>query len=234
MSRPPFNLAHVEEATRHGLMRGHRIMQTFRYSMDDDEHVEILLDIFDPPQSSYVLDAGCGVGEVSHLMARQRPDLSFLMVNISPYQLQFCPMGKHFGTRLGDFHELAVDTGTVDAVMFNSALVQMDERIALAQAYRVLRPGGLLMVNEPVRVSGDPGELEKRLACRTLTPVDLLVSIADAGFVVTASIWPEYTDTYFRQLLALDGLEHLLDGIRPLIVKARKPKGEDDAQEPST
>lgn len=221
MSRPPFNLRHVEESTRHGLMRGHRIMQTFRYATDDDEHVELLLDMFNLPQHAHVLDAGCGVGEMSHLMSRQRPDLTFLMVNISRYQLSFCPEGKQYTRLQCDFHDAPVTAATLDAVMFNSALVQMDREVALAQAFRVLRPGGVLLVNEPVReLGGDPADA-------------LVAAIERAGFAVIAQYWPEYTDTYFRQLLALDGLESLLDGLRPMIVKAMKPTGEHHADAPT-
>ena len=91
MTRPPFNLAAVERATIAGMRDGHRLFQTHRYAADDTAQVRLLLDVLAPPRNATILDAGCGIGEVSRLMAALRPDLFFVMSNISPRQLATVP-----------------------------------------------------------------------------------------------------------------------------------------------
>jgi ubiquinone/menaquinone biosynthesis C-methylase UbiE len=164
VNAPPFDLSTVEAITPAVLSRGHRILQMFRYAPTDWEQAAILLWCMAPEHGATVLDAGCGIGEVSRLMQLQRPDLHFVLVNISPLQMAYCPNGEHFTQLVCDFHDLPLDDERVDAVMFSSALVQMDEALALAQAHRVLRPGGTLLVNEPVRDWGDGDELEHACA----------------------------------------------------------------------
>lgn len=219
--RPPFDLAAIEAGTPSVLAAGHRLLQTFRYDEDDGEHVARLLQALRPAKDATVLDAGCGVGEVCRLMAERRPDLRFIMVNLSPTQLAHCPQGDRFQALLADCHELPLEDACVDAVMFSSALCQMDETVALSEAFRVLRPGGALLVNEPVRIHGDGVELERLLACRALRFEDMLEAVGTAGFPVVRVEWPTGDASHFRSLMG--DMAHLLDGVRPLIVKAVKP-----------
>lgn len=222
--RPPFNVDVIDRYTPDVLAAGHRILQTHRYADTDEAHVAVLLEHLDPPQGAIVVDNGCGVGEVSRLMRLARPDLRFLLVNLSHVQMAACPDTDGFLHYIGDSHSLDLPDECVDAVMFSSALSQMDEAVALREAYRLLMPGGVLLVNEPVRMHGDGAELERLLACRTL-PVDgLLAAVKAAGFQSATWAMPAYTDAHFRGLLAKDGLEHLLEGVRPMIVRAVKQR----------
>lgn len=167
MSRPPFDLVTIEAGTPIAMASGHRIFQTHRYAADDQAHVDKLLEVMAPAQSATVLDAGCGIGEVARLMAVRRPDLRFILVNLSPTQLAHCPQGDRFKVLCADYHNLPLPDACVDAVMFSSALSQMDEEHALPEAFRVMRRDAVLLVNEPVRIGGDGAELENLLACRT-------------------------------------------------------------------
>ncbi len=221
--RPPVDIEAIEAMTPAVMASGHRIFQTHRYSADDREHVAKLLEVMAPRPDAVVLDAGCGIGEVARIMAQMRPDLAFFLANISALQLSLCPDGAEFLSLHCDFHELPLPDGCVAAVMFSSALPQMDEKVALAQAFRVLIPGGVLLVNEPIRIEGDGIELEQRCACRTLTAEGMIFAIERAGFDVQSHVFPESNDAHFRALLVADGMGHLADTIRPLIVRAIKP-----------
>lgn len=220
--RPPFNVDVIDRYTPDVLAAGHRILQTHRYADTDEAHVAVLLEHLDPPQGAIVVDNGCGVGEVSRLMKLARPDLRFLLVNLSHVQMAACPDTDGFLHYIGDSHSLDLPAECVDAVMFSSALSQMDEAVALREAHRLLMPGGVLLVNEPVRMAGDGAELERLLACRTLPWRKLLDAIEAAGFDVAHWEFPSYSDSHFRELLANDGLDRLLEGVRPMIVKASK------------
>lgn len=222
MARPPFDVNVIDKMTPAVVAQGHRILQTHRFSDDDEEHVARLLEALDPPHGAVILDNGCGIGEVSLLMAKARSDTSYVLANISQVQLDMCPSGAQFGALLCDSHKLPLPPACVHAVMFSSSLAQMDEAVALAEAYRVLRPGGKLLLNELVRTYGDGAELERVLACRALTFPQLLSAVELAGFEVRSYIWPRYDDSHFRELLAADGLERLGRGLKPILLTATK------------
>lgn len=217
---PAFNLAAVEAATTAGVAAGHRVFQTHKYAATDAEHVAYLLEILAPPPGALVLDNGCGIGEVPRLMHQTRPDLRFVLVNLSEMQLGMCPQGRQFIPLVCDSHRLDLPANCVDAVMFSSSLCQMDEARALAEAYRVLVPGGTLLVNEPTRVSGDGQALEQALACRTLTFNEMLAAIEHAGFKVNLHLRPVGSSEHMRRLMG-EGA-HMMDNVEPLIVKAAK------------
>jgi SAM-dependent methyltransferase len=220
--RPPFDLAAVDAATVQVVADGHRILQTHRYGADDRAHVKVLLDLMDPKDGAMVLDAGCGIGEVSRIMGKMRPDLSFILMNISLYQLSQCPIGEQYMHALDDCHQTLLNDSVVDAVMFSSALCQMDIQVALAEAHRVLSPGGILLVNDMVRTSGDPMIMEQAIAARVLPQSELVRLIVDAGFSAEVVTPHDYDDSNFRNLLGKALRAGLIDGVYPAVIRAVK------------
>lgn len=218
--RPPFNLEAVNYATDIALASGHRVLQTHRFAPTDLEQVKYLLNLMNPTEGAVVLDAGCGVGEVSKIMSQIRPDLKFILLNISQYQLDHCPTGPQFLHVLGDCHEINLPDYCVDAVMYSSTLCQLDTEVALKEAHRVLKTGGVLLINDMVRTGGDGHEMEKLLAARVLSLSELedcLVTFAISKFFI-----PRVTTEFLKDLLATDGCERLMDNVHPVIVVAYK------------
>ena len=115
---------------------------------------------------------------------------------------------------------MSFDDGVFDAVMFSSALCQMDTAVALREARRVLKAGGALLVNDMVRDADDGGLMESALAARVLRPDALQAMIAEAGFDIERFETPPFDDAQFRDMLVRDGLERVLDGISAVIVRA--------------
>lgn len=222
MSAPPFNLAVVEASTEAAITAGHRIFQVFRFAETDLEHVKLLLSWLQPPEGASVLDAGCGIGEVARLMHEMRPDLGFALVNLSAKQLTMCPTGLKFTWHQEDCHQMGYRDGSFDAAMYSSTLCQLDTLPALLEAHRVLKPGGTLLINDMVRVGGNAAEMEQLLACRVLPAGRLLGMLESAGFEIEAAEKPDASCDHFRELLRTDGLEHLADPLRPILIRARK------------
>lgn len=220
MSAPPVSIEQIDAGTRVVLEYGHRLFQTHRFGASDVEQIEILLAAMSAPLGAVVLDAGCGVGEASRLMAEARPDLSFVLVNLSEYQLSHCPAGERFHRMLGDCHAMPIADGSVGVVMYSSSLCQMDTAIALREAARVLAPGGVLLINDMIRDGGDQGLMERSIGARVLELKDLLSFVRAAGFRIDFVIEPAFDDNEFKAMIAIAGHGGMADHVRPVIIRA--------------
>jgi ubiquinone/menaquinone biosynthesis C-methylase UbiE len=221
--KPSFNLELVNAATKDALERGDRILQTHWYADTDEGQASYLLATLEGnlklPLNSVILDNGCGIGEICRILAKKRPDLNFVMTNISEYQLSFCPIGDQFLAICCDSHELKLPSDCVDAVMLSSTLCQLDAEVALDECYRVLVDGGLLLINDMVRNNNNT-ELEDNLAARVVNPEKLRDQIEFAGFTIDQFLIGTGNDHKFRALLK--SVEHWLDGVQSIIVRAVK------------
>lgn len=222
--KPPFDLAVVDSATGPALEAGHRIFQTHRYAKDDAGHVAFLLEKLDPKPDAMVLDAGCGIGEVSRLMSIARPDLAFVLMNVSALQLSHCPTGEQYLHALDDCHASLLTDESMDAVMFSSALCQMDIDVALAEAFRVLKDGGVLLVNDMAHLDGAPEGLEQAIAARVLRPEEWVHAVGNAGFLIDFVSNPDADDTHFSKMAEDAGILELIEGIIPIVIRAEKRK----------
>ncbi|HTN53167.1 MAG TPA: class I SAM-dependent methyltransferase [Anaeromyxobacter sp.] len=141
-----------------------------------------------------VLELSIGTGRN---LPHYAPGLRLTGVDISPPMLdraraRAAALGREAELRVGDAQALELGDGTFDTVVFTLALCSIPEpRAAVAEARRVLRPGGRLLLLEHVR---SPRPLVRAVQ-RTLDPVavwlagDHLVReplelLAAEGFVV--------------------------------------------------
>jgi SAM-dependent methyltransferase len=136
--------AEVGRVTRTLLEHGHSILQSHKLADNDFDHVHALLDCFDPPRKAKVLDVGCGVGVVADIMADIRPDLRFTLLNISAAQLAMAP--PDMAKVRADMRDLPFPADNFDAVMFCYSLGHGLLDQCIAEASRVLRPGGVLFI----------------------------------------------------------------------------------------
>jgi demethylmenaquinone methyltransferase/2-methoxy-6-polyprenyl-1,4-benzoquinol methylase len=156
-----------------------------------------------------VADLGCGPGTSAIELARLRPAARVIGLDVADRMLRLArrraraagiPPGRLAFT-LGDAARLPFGTGSVDVVTGHSFLYQVPNRAAtLAEALRVLRPGGHLLLMEPnerptplrrvIGLGRDPRHLIavglwrpfSRLHGR-FTRASLAATLAEAGFV---------------------------------------------------
>ena len=103
------------------------------------------------PAQGRVLDAGCGTGGMLALLLRRLSVSEVAGVDASELAVQHCSRRGLRCVRLGSVNELPFEDASFDGVLSLDVLYHsgVDEMRALAEMRRVLKPGGVLVVNLP-------------------------------------------------------------------------------------
>lgn len=204
--------------------RGLVILQPYRFGPTDQAHTGFLLDAAGFPRGASVLDIGCGVGGCAEAMHAMRPDLKFTLVNFSETQLRECP--ETFERKLADAHALPYPSRSFDAVMFNAALGNMDFNRAFLEAARVLKVGGVMLVNEVERVSGDNRRMYELLAYAAVDASEL-ERIGESANLSVERFTPPVAFEYLKSLWDDRGGSYgeAFDGTRPGVWRLVKRPG---------
>ncbi|ACY49450.1 arsenite methyltransferase [Rhodothermus marinus] len=145
-----------------------------------------------------VLDLGAGAGRDCLLAARQvGPEGRVIGIDLTPEMVALArENARKMGVtnvifREGDITALPLPDASVDVVLSNCAInLVPDKARAFVEAFRVLRPGGLLLVADLVRQGElpeawrDDPEAYARCLTGTIPEADYLAAIEAAGFVV--------------------------------------------------
>ncbi|HXM58750.1 MAG TPA: class I SAM-dependent methyltransferase [Candidatus Dormibacteraeota bacterium] len=127
-----------------------------------------------PGERPRVVDLGCGPGNSTAGLAAERSDARLIGLDVARRMLAYArrdasrsPWGSRVSWVQADGGRLPLRTASIDAVTGHSFLYLVpDQAAVLAEALRVLRPGGRLVLMEPnarpatiraiLRVSRDP------------------------------------------------------------------------------
>lgn len=144
------------------------------------------------PVRGTVLDAGCGTGGLLARLARARPDLALIGLEWDGAAAARARAKSGVPTARGDVAAIPFAPGTFDAVI--AADVLCHEAVAPSRALpamaRVLRPGGLLVVNMPAYAwLASAHDIRVRNA-RRRSAGQVAAMLRDAGFgAVRARYW---------------------------------------------
>jgi SAM-dependent methyltransferase len=112
----------------------------------------------------HILDAGCGLGGSSRLLAQTFGcrvtgiDLSDVYIDAAHILTQRSGLSRKVQFQTGSILDMPWDDNTFDAVLCQHILMNIkDKPAAVQEFFRVLAPGGILMLHEIVQ--GDNGEL---------------------------------------------------------------------------
>jgi len=168
-----------------------------------------------------VLDLGSGAGIDCFLAARRvGPAGRVIGVDMTPEMIQRARANAEKGSfpqvefRLGEIEALPVADGTVDVIISNCVLNLSPERDrVLAEAARVLRPGGRLVVSDMVSERPIPrivqGSLDAIAACLPTPRATYVEEFRAAGFAeVAISAERPYPVDY---ILADDGVQAFVE-----------------------
>ncbi len=159
-----------------------------------------------------LLDAGCGTGAYAHLVLPHVDHLEAIDINpgmlaVAQQKLADGAKDCRIAFHQGSIESLPFETAHFDGVMFNQVLHHLEtggdggfsgHRSALAEAHRVLRPGGVVSVNccshKQLRqgfwfMHLIPTALEK-LFGRCIPAAELEVMLGELGFAVEGRFVP--------------------------------------------
>lgn len=175
---------------------------------------------------AYILDLGCGPGVSTFELARQMPAARLVGLDIAPRMLaQARRRARRVQPRpswlRADAAHLPIADASVDACTGHSFLYLVGDRSAvLAEARRVLRPGGHLVLMEP--------------SARPAHPLGVLEVSRDIRHLVSVSLWRpfsrvhgRFSDASLRRTLEQAGfvdchVEETLGGLG-VLVRATRP-----------
>jgi SAM-dependent methyltransferase len=196
--------------------RGISLLQLYLLAPTEAEHIAELLRLMEPKRKAVILDAGCGTGALAAGMKALRPDLELILLNLCQPQLDLCPEGMR---RVhGDFHLAPLPDSCVDIVMHCYTLGHADFAMALADARRLLRPGGEVFIYE-LGASVDRKLMEAEYEARS--PGTLRRVAEDLGFAVRLLDLPQsFFSTESRE--DAPGAKQLMRDTRPMVCRLAK------------
>ena len=134
-------------------------------------------------RSADVLDAGCGTGGLVVRLRPHHPDWSFSAADISPVACEIARSRTGLDVRESDVENLPWPEQSFDAVVSANVLSQLEApQKALSEAYRVLRPGALLVVNVPAYPWLWSHHDEQQLVRRRYNRAELRALLVASGF----------------------------------------------------
>jgi ubiquinone/menaquinone biosynthesis C-methylase UbiE len=162
--------------------------------------------LFELGARGFMLDVGTGPGHIPLLVCERSDAARVLGVDLASHMLRHAerrrassPHRARVEYRIGDAKALPFDAGVFDAVFSNAMLHHLpDPRPFLADAWRVLRPGGVFLVRDLFRppsharvgelvalhaagANAYQRELFRASLCAALTPDELRAAADEAG-----------------------------------------------------
>jgi tocopherol O-methyltransferase len=199
---------------------------TRRHGQSLDNMNRVMADIARVSPGDRVLDAGCGVGDAAFWLGRQRGAWvqGITIVPSQALRAKRIAASRGLGDRASfscqDFCRTAFADQTFDVVWARESVCHADDKGAfLAEASRVLRPGGRLVVADFARTSGSNAGDDERLLASWLHGW-AIPSLATAGDLAE---WAE--DAAFEDVLVRDVTAAMEPSLRRLhrLVKALSP-----------
>lgn len=157
-----------------------------------------------------VLDIGCGPGYLAAKMAGELRETEIVGLDINPHMIGLAKgnrsrLSVDYVLVLGDVSALPFASGSANAVVTSLSLHHwMDPSAAFAEIYRVLAPGGRLVVFDPRRNAPRLVFLAFQIGQSLFSPPAIRRTNGAVG-----SLWASYTRSELRSLLVAQPFEQV-------------------------
>lgn len=131
----------TEEYLSHGI----KLFQHNLFGETELEHVHVYCGICAP--NGLILDLGCGIGEMGHLISQLIPNTHTINVTNSVVQCEYMTKIQRTNV-LVDYHNTNLPSAIADTVMFNESFGYGDIESLLKEASRLLKNKGQLIIKD--------------------------------------------------------------------------------------
>lgn len=148
---------------------------------------------------SRVVDVGCGYGETALFLVREY-GARVVGTNISQKELELARqraqeegLTHKASFEYGDFHKTPFDDGAFDVVWSQEAFLHgVDKQSILDECYRILAPGGRLVISDLLARQHLPEDERQQIYARLRlaemwSPEEYVAGLREAGFTVEVS-----------------------------------------------
>lgn len=184
----PINIPLIDATTDALHAQGIELCHLYQFGDTVQEHIQTLIGLTRIPVVGRVVDLGSGVGAVSRLMQEQLPAARFTLVNLSAHQHTYAPSWMR--QVVCDMTATPFPAESFDTALAIFAFSQVDLDAALLETYRLLVPGGTLLVYDVLRISGDNSKLDPH-CCQARTGGEVLDAARAVGFTLCAFMAPK-------------------------------------------
>lgn len=137
--------AHLERELLAGLATAPRPQDSLQDSDDSEGKSPASL-----TPTREILDAGCGTGGLIRYLEKRHGDWRWTGVDVEPLACELTASRCSSRVVTGSIAALPFANGSFDAVVCSDVLYHLDDDVAaLREIHRVLRPGGIVVVNVP-------------------------------------------------------------------------------------
>ena len=149
-------------------------------------HLRFLLRKYVRSPRPEVLDAGCGTGGFLKYLVRNEPSFELTGVDLWPEACKLATQRSGRTVRCASIHELPFPDKSFDAIVSADVLYHegIDVPRALAEARRCLRPGGVMVLNNPAYEWMRSYHDESVKTAHRFTAGEMRRLLAQAGFSV--------------------------------------------------
>ena len=133
-----------------------------------------------------VLDAGCGTGGLILRLRAARPQWKFAGIDFMPVACELARRrcGPEVDVRVASITALPFADQSFDAVVSADVICQVvDPEVAMAEFFRVLRPGGVVVINVPAYMWMWSYHDDSCQTKHRYTRPEIATLLGDAGFV---------------------------------------------------
>lgn len=200
------------EESQYGVRHGH-VFNPVRYHLLYEQQLRRIIECVDGPNPLHILDVGCGDGT---LMRALPPRHQVIGVDLALSRLRAsgAGAGQNRSSLVVDAHWFPFRTGQFDRVVLAELIEHLpDPEQAMAEAWRVLKPGGRAVVSTPGALYhlANIGEWYTHQHLQLFSPQSLHTLVGRGGFRIRRAwyigadlrfgIWrSQWTDRLFRAL----------------------------------
>ena len=140
-----------------------------------------LAQILQPP--ARIADLGCGTGLLTEELLQQ----GYEVIGVDVHPKQLATLQKKWPQALlfqSTVEKIPIESGSCDAILFLDVLEHVNDQQSVAEAYRLLRKGGKIIITVPAHQWLWSRRDENAGHCRRYSRTSLLSLLKDGGFAI--------------------------------------------------